>query len=148
MPQKEIEERISLIAEPCRGKLVIVIDDDAMVLEGMQGLLSSWGCNVVVAGDDHAALAALGNLDKLPDLIISDYRLVAGRTGFEAIARLRDAFGAAIPAFLISGDTAPERLREAAASGFHLLHKPVQPNALRAMVSQFFKTSDSVGQRA
>jgi CheY-like chemotaxis protein len=115
-----------------------------MVVEGMRGLLSSWGCHVVVAGNDHAALAALAELHELPDLIISDYRLPAGRTGFEAIEQLRRAFGTTIPAFLISGDTAPERLREAAASGFHLLHKPVQPNALRAMVSQFLKRDPGV----
>ena len=48
-----------------------------------------------------------------PDLIISDFRLQDGATGIEAIARLRNAFGAAIPAFLISGDISPERLREA-----------------------------------
>jgi CheY-like chemotaxis protein len=126
--------------EPCRGKQVVVIDDDAMVLNGMRGLLASWGCDVVVAGNAPAALAAVHGLDRLPDLVISDYRLPAGRTGFEAIAHIRGACGAEIPAFLISGDTAPERLREAAASGFHLLHKPVQPNALRAMVSQLLKT--------
>jgi CheY-like chemotaxis protein len=48
-----------------------------------------------------------------------------------------------MPAFLMTGDTAPERLREAAASGFHLLHKPVQPMALRAMVNRFLRTAAS-----
>ncbi len=45
----------------------------------------------------------------------------------------------AIPAFVMSGDTALERLREAQESGHHLLHKPVQPMTLRAMMSRFFK---------
>ncbi|HUF86336.1 MAG TPA: response regulator, partial [Thermohalobaculum sp.] len=71
--------------------------------------------------------------------IISDYRLGSGETGIEAIARLRGAFGAAIPAFLISGDTAPERLRDARAQGIHLLHKPVPPMRLRAMLAQLLK---------
>ena len=53
------------------------------------------------------------------------------------MSALRRAFNASIPAFLISGDTDPERLREARASGYHLLHKPVRPMALRAMLSQF-----------
>jgi signal transduction histidine kinase/CheY-like chemotaxis protein len=144
VPFLEPQAKVPAIDEPCRGKQVVVIEDDAMVLEGMRGLLLNWGCHVVVAGNDHAALAALAELRKLPDLIISDYRLPAGKTGFEAIAQLRSAFGTAIPAFLISGDTGPERLREAAASGFHLLHKPVQPNALRAMVSQFLKKDASI----
>jgi signal transduction histidine kinase/CheY-like chemotaxis protein len=130
---------VQLTEDPCTGKLVVVIEDDAVVLDGMHGLLTSWGCGVVTAESAYGALAALAELNEVPDLIISDYRLPAGSTGFEAVAQLRSVFGPAIPAFLISGDTAPERLREAAASGFHLLHKPVQPNTLRAMVSQFLR---------
>ena len=81
-----------------------------------------------------------------PDLIISDYRLGDGRTGFDVIERLRSTFGAQIPAFLISGDTAPERLREASASGYYLLHKPVLPMTLRSVVSQLL--NDHAERRA
>jgi len=140
----EPKARAPIIDEPCRGKQVVVIDNDALVLEGMRWLLASWGCHVVTAPDDRAALTAVAKLGRLPDLIISDYRLSEGSTGFEAVAQLRSALGTAIPAFLISGDTAPERLHEAAASGFQLLHKPVQPNALRAIVSHFLKNDANV----
>ena len=75
----------------------------------------------------------------VPDLIISDYSLTNGKTGIDVIARLRDAFNAPIPAFLMSGDTNPEPLQEARASGFHLLHKPVDPMTLRAMVNRMLK---------
>ena len=122
------------------AKLVVVIDDDPMVLEGMRGLLTSWGCQMVAADSDQAALATLAAHARTPDLIISDYRLQAGQTGIDAIARLRNAYGVAIPAFLISGDTAPERLREAIASGYHLVHKPMQPMALRAMLIRILQS--------
>jgi signal transduction histidine kinase len=127
------------------GKLIVVIDDDALVLEGMSRLLRTWGCQVVPATSDKSALAKLAGYDRLPDLIISDYRLPDGVSGFHVIAQLRSALHAAIPAFLITGDTAPERLREADASGFHLLHKPVSPMALRAMLNQLL--SDRAGGR-
>jgi len=55
-------------------------------------------------------------------------------------SNLRDGFGGAIPASLMSGYTAPERLREAQESGYHLLHKPVRPMRLRAMLNQMLKT--------
>jgi len=126
-------------ADPATGRLVVVIDDDALVLDGMRGLLKSWGCDVVTAASDDAAIAALATYNQPPDLIISDYRLTSGKTGFDAIARLRSVLGASIPAFLISGDTAPERLREASASGYHLLHKPVLPMTLRALIHQLMK---------
>jgi signal transduction histidine kinase/CheY-like chemotaxis protein len=135
--------QIPPIEDPCKGKLVVVIDDDPMVLEGMRGLLTSWGCQMVAADSDQAALAALAAHARTPDLIVSDYRLQAGQTGIDAITRLRNAYGIPIPAFLISGDTAPERLREAIASGYQLLHKPMQPMALRAMLIRILQSRDT-----
>jgi signal transduction histidine kinase/CheY-like chemotaxis protein len=120
-------------------KLVAVIDDDPLVLEGMGGLFRTWGYHLVVAGTDDEAFAAVTNRDRPPDLIISDYHLPGGKTGIELIERLRRALSAEIPAFLVSGDTSPELLRQVRASGYHLLHKPVEPMALRAMVSHVLR---------
>jgi hypothetical protein len=60
-----------------------------------------------------------------PTFGISDCCLANGQSGVAAIAEVRLAFGASIPAFLITGDTSPEWLHEAPESGHHLLHKPV-----------------------
>jgi signal transduction histidine kinase/CheY-like chemotaxis protein len=124
------------------GKLVVVIDDDPLVLEGMRGLFRSWGCRVVTGATDAAALTSLAAFAQPPDLIISDYLLSEGKTGIEAIEHLRTAFGSPIPAFLISGDISPERLREARAGGYHLQHKPVEPMVLRAMLNQLLKKAE------
>lgn len=70
------------------GKLIAVIDDDPMVLEGMSGLLRSWGCRVVTGSSDRIVLAELAASSDLPDVIISDYQLRDGQTGIEAIAHL------------------------------------------------------------
>ena len=85
------------------------------------------------------AVARLNAHAKPPDVIISDYRLGGGDTGIKAIAQVRNAIDAEIPAFLISGDTSPERLLEARATGFHLLHKPVSPMALRATLNRMLR---------
>ena len=126
------------------GKLVVVIDDDPLVLDSTGGLLRSWGCQVLTAGSARVALAGLAECNQSPDLVISDYQLSDGQTGIEAIEELRKSLNLPIPAFLISGDMAPERMREARMSGYHLLHKPVRPRALRAMLSQFLKKHDLV----
>jgi signal transduction histidine kinase/CheY-like chemotaxis protein len=138
----ETEVPSSAIADPARGKRVIVIDDDALVLEGMRGILESWGCQVDTAASGDAALAALEHGGRAPDLIISDARLADGETGIEAIERLRTAARSPIPAFVITGDTAPERLREASAAGFHLLQKPVSPMTLRTTLNRLLKAYD------
>ncbi len=120
-------------------KLVLVIDDDPLVLEGMGGIFRKWGCRVITADSDADALKAATEQDDPPDLIISDYYLANGRTGIATIEWLRGELSAQIPAFLISGDTDPATLHEAKAKGFHLLHKPVNPMALRAMFNQAVK---------
>ena len=107
---------------------VLLIDDDEAVREGMLHLLKDWGCECAVAESIEEALA-LARIE-VPDMIISDYRLREQRTGIEAIATLRELLGEALPALLITGDTGPERLREALASGIPLLHKPVSPSQL------------------
>jgi signal transduction histidine kinase/CheY-like chemotaxis protein len=129
--------------DSARGKLVVVIDDDELVLEAMGGLFRAWGCRVVAAGSHGAALSDLIGHGQRPDLVISDYHLSDGKTGIEVIECLREAFRASIPAFLISGDTTPERLRQARSSGYQLLHKPVGPVILRAMLDQLLNTHDN-----
>ena len=131
------------IADRARGRLIMVIDDDTLVLDGMRGILQSWGCEVRTAASGAAALADLSERGVRPDLIISDSRLADGKTGMEAIERLRQVAGVPVPAFVITGDTAPERLREASAGGFPLLHKPVSPMALRTMLNRLLKTQDA-----
>jgi signal transduction histidine kinase/CheY-like chemotaxis protein len=120
--------------------LVVVIDDDPLVLEGMGGLIRSWGCRVVTGNTDRAVLHGLSQYDDKPGVIISDYHLHDGKTGIEVITRLREALSAPIPAFLMSGDTNTAPLLDAKTMGYPLLHKPVDPDVLRFMLSQTMKT--------
>jgi signal transduction histidine kinase/CheY-like chemotaxis protein len=124
------------------GAFVVVVEDERLVREGMQDLLTQWGCQVVTAGSAMEAAARLAEHDRIPDLIISDYRLRDGETGIQAISRLQAEYPVSIPALLISGDTAPERLREARESGLRLLHKPVPPARLRAMLAALLAGND------
>jgi signal transduction histidine kinase/CheY-like chemotaxis protein len=126
-------------------KLIVVIDDDAFALEGMGGLLRTWGCHVVAARSAVEALGDLADAEHPPDLVISDFHLSDHHTGIEAIEQLRTAFRVPIPAFLVSGDISPALLQEAQHSGHHLLHKPVDPMRLRTMLSRLLKKRDAVG---
>ncbi|MFZ3084430.1 hybrid sensor histidine kinase/response regulator [Rhodoferax ferrireducens] len=107
---------------------VLLIDDEESVRAGMMHLLQDWGCACEAAASIEEALA-LARIHA-PEVVISDYRLREQRTGVEAIQALRALLGDALPALLITGDTAPDRLREALASGITLLHKPVSPSHL------------------
>ena len=110
---------------------VLVMDDEAEVRAAMALLLRGWGYEVVAT---TGARDALDQLAQPPQAIVVDYRLRAGETGAEAIAAVRAVWGQAIPALIVTGDTAPDRLREAAASGHPVLHKPASPARLRAFL--------------
>jgi two-component system, sensor histidine kinase len=128
------------VPDVARGKLIVVVDDDPLALSGMDGLLRSWGCRVITGDSADSALRRLAGRDRPPpDLIISDYHLTDGKTGVEAIKLLRGAYGAQISAFLISGDISSETRPAADASGLHILHKPVDPMMLRALLNRMLK---------
>ncbi len=119
------------------GVRVLVIDDDEIVRAGMCHLLRNWGCECLAAESIGQALAMARA--HAPDLLISDYRLREHDTGVSAIAAVRTQLGIDLPALLITGDTAPERLREATASGIPLLHKPVSPGQLYRRLAELLQ---------
>lgn len=120
-------------AVPARG-LILIIDDEAAIREAVRLLLESWGYAVLAAGSGDEMLATVASAGARPDLILCDFRLRGGENGIDAIARMRAACGYHAPAVLVTGDTAPDRLTEAQAAGLPLLHKPVAPGRLRAVV--------------
>ena len=97
----------------------------------MRLLLECWGHEVLAAADGPAALEALRVASRCPDVILSDFRLPGPLTGAETVTLAGEQQGRAIPGIILTGDTAPERIREAVAAGCRLLHKPVAPDMLR-----------------
>ncbi len=114
-----------------------VIDDDEAVCLAMQTLLASWGCVCHVADSAQAALTRARSLPPplcAPDLIITDYRLRHEETGAQVLETLRAHWGEGIAAIILTGDTSPQRLRDALATAAMLLHKPVAPRQLRQTI--------------
>ncbi|MEO8813372.1 MAG: hybrid sensor histidine kinase/response regulator [Caulobacteraceae bacterium] len=121
--------------------LIAVIDDEPAIVAAMRALLTGWGHEVVAAGSGAEMAAALSAAGATPDLIVCDLRLPGEENGIAVIERLRATCGATIPAMLMTGDTAPERLLEAKASGLALLHKPLSPAKLRAAIGNLIDRS-------
>ncbi len=115
---------------------ILVIDDNIQVLSAMQVLLEAWGYAVITAASeaesDAKAAQAKGNIG----MIISDYRLGKSTTGVDAIHRVTRAIGRAIPAVIITGDTSAESIQHARASGFRVLHKPLDNVELQCVVEE------------
>ncbi|MBC7945535.1 MAG: hybrid sensor histidine kinase/response regulator [Burkholderiales bacterium] len=122
-----------------RGKFVVVVDDERAVRDGMQALLGQWGCQVLSVGSIDEAIQALAKRSDAPELVLADYRLRGNTTGIDAIRIIQARYGKKIASVLITGDTAPDRLRETRDSGYQLLHKPVRPAKLRALMSHLLQ---------
>ena len=124
------------LPELAPGDLVLVIDDAADIRVAMAALLRGWGCQVLTAASLDSLLPQLMALTAPPRLILCDLRLHGPDDGLAVIEQLRSDFNDELPAILVTGDTGPDRLRDAAASGLGLLHKPVSEAALRLAIGQ------------
>lgn len=125
--------------DPTRLKgTVAVVDDDALILDALPALLAGWGLEVVAAPNAPALMA---RLSQAPDLLITDYRLAEGVTGFTVVDRLAARYGP-IPVVIITGDTARDSIERIAAQGYPVLHKPVQPARLRAVLQRLLAASE------
>ncbi|MBC7974565.1 MAG: hybrid sensor histidine kinase/response regulator [Myxococcales bacterium] len=120
------------------GRLIVIVEDEPAVREGLEVLLAGWGARIVSFAsvvDARAWSDAQDPTQTRPSLIIADYRLGHGETGVGAILGLRARFGAALPAIVVTGSSMTGHDKEALEHDFHLLIKPVLPNKLRAMIA-------------
>jgi signal transduction histidine kinase/CheY-like chemotaxis protein len=120
------------------GARILVIDDDPVIRSAMEALLGAWGYEVATAASGDDALALLARDGRPPAAVLCDYRL-GGEDGLTVLRRLQAVLALRTPAALITGDTDPEHLREAAASGLPILHKPLARGPLRALLGNLVR---------
>ncbi|MGA7328862.1 MAG: PAS domain-containing hybrid sensor histidine kinase/response regulator [Rhodomicrobium sp.] len=118
-----------------RGAIVLCLDNDRSITDGMSTLLAGWQCPVITAVDSASAIDQLEANRVTPDIVISDYHLDR-QNGLEAIGDISAACRASIPGIIITADGAPEVRNAVIASGYAFLQKPMKPAALRALMSQ------------
>jgi len=128
--------RPTVPASTAAGALLLAIDDDPDQLKALNALFGRWGYQVLVAESAPAALLKLTETGRTPSAIIADYRLRDGLTGAGAIGYIREKLGQKVPGLILTGDTEPARLAEASASGFELLHKPIEPHRLQDAIER------------
>ena len=70
---------------------MLAIDNEPTILDGMEALLTGWGCRVLKAGDLDEALGTCA--ETAPDVMLADYHLDHG-DGLGVVAALRERLGA------------------------------------------------------
>jgi len=119
--------------------LVLLVDDETAILRGMAELFDNWNIDLVTAHSTDEAEHWLDSLGRIPDVIVSDYRLPDDTDGVEVITRLRKKFARDIPAILVTGDTAPDTILRISQAGIPMLHKPLRPAKLRALLTHLIQ---------
>ncbi|WP_273143890.1 hybrid sensor histidine kinase/response regulator [Oceanicaulis alexandrii] len=114
--------------------LVLVIEDDVAVRDGLSHLLTEWGCRVIAAQSAEQALTFIALLAATPDFAVIDKRLGDGADGVTALGQVREAVGQSFPAVLLTGDLTGFDAAGTEAD-LSVLAKPADPDQLRALIA-------------
>jgi Na+/proline symporter/signal transduction histidine kinase len=125
-----------LAKTPISGSLIVCIENDAAILDGMKTLLKGWDAEVIAVTDPESAIAAIEAANKRVTGLLVDYHLDRGN-GVAAIRDIRRKFGETIPAILITADRSPQVRAAAREENIAVLNKPVKPASLRALLGQW-----------
>jgi two-component system CheB/CheR fusion protein len=112
---------------------VLIVDDNADAAAGLARLLRASGYAAVVAADGPAALAAAAS-DR-PGCVLLDIGL-PGMDGYDVARRLRDDAGLTDALIVAVSGYAPDPNRATAAGINHHLVKPLDLDALLALLAR------------
>jgi Na+/proline symporter/signal transduction histidine kinase len=121
---------------PMSGSLIVCIENDAAILDGMRTLLKAWNAEVIAVAGPDAAIEAIDAAGRPVTGLLVDYHLDRGN-GVAAIRDIRRRFGENIPAILITADRSPHVRAAARDENIAVLNKPVKPASLRALLGQW-----------
>lgn len=114
---------------------ILIIDNDLEICLGMETILKGWGCSVTSV----QTLEQLQKHDWLrtlaPDLIVADFHLNNGETGFDALEIAERELGKSVPVIMITANYTNELRKQVRAKGYSLLNKPVKPHKMKLAIS-------------
>ena len=128
----EVAEADDVAESPGSSGLVILIEDDTSIANAWGHLLEAEGYRVATAASATEARTIIAHVDEEPALIVSDFHLLDGSTGLEAVVDIRKHFDRNIPAFIVTGDTSKVVKEAHTVENSTLLNKPVNTARLLA----------------
>ena len=140
-PQSEPRQRTTLA-----GQVIVCVDNEPEILDAMERLLGKWGARPLTAGHCDEAVAKVLRLREdeslEPAILLVDYHLDDDATGLEVVAAVREALGHDVPTVVLTADHSDAVAADIGEAGHPILHKPVKPAALRALVNRLLSRRD------
>jgi DNA-binding NtrC family response regulator len=116
-----------------RGLRILLVDDEASILDALGQMLQDLGAIVFKASSAHAAVRIAGAQEL--DFAILDNRLQAGLGGVALGKALRTILANELPFIVMTGDTDPSVIRQLKWPGSSVCFKPIRSqDLLQAMV--------------
>ena len=113
---------------------LLLVEDDELLADALAIWLAGIGFDVTRHADGRAALDELDAVERL-SVVISDFRLPGRTDGLAVLAHARARHPEA-ERVLLTAEIDPRLMGRCAAIGATLMHKPVDPEGLRAWLSQ------------
>lgn len=126
----QLMQAVPISSKPLDGLSVLCLDNDPVILAGMQQLLIRWGCQVQIASTLAEALRQ--HQAQPAHVWLIDQHLDAEQSGLQV---LQDELPVGCAAALITADSDPDLPQQVRNLGAVFLKKPLQPAALRAFLS-------------
>ncbi len=138
--EKHVEDApLPALKCPIAGRRILILENDASICEGMETLLTSWGCRVVTAASIHDLDADTLRRQR-PDLMIADYHLDNDETGIDAARQLQQWLTLPPPVLMITANRTQELKQQVRQLGYRMLNKPIKPHKLKSMLRHFLGT--------
>jgi signal transduction histidine kinase/CheY-like chemotaxis protein len=116
------------------GSFIFIIDHDQAVLDALSEQLIRWGCLVQRARTRTETLAALTDIVRPPDLLITDFYLDGNETTHDIIAAIRADCGP-VPALILSAHAVSNEDKAGLPASTQLLQRPAGSAVLMATIS-------------
>ncbi len=126
---------LKLRAFSLSGARVLLIENDPAVVEAMVSLLELWLCSVRIAYRRNDVSEVLNRGDWQPDIILADQQLDNNELGTRIVGEVRQQICADLPAVIITANADDAFADTVQALNMELLHKPIKPAELHAVIS-------------
>jgi signal transduction histidine kinase/CheY-like chemotaxis protein len=110
-------------------KFFVIVDDDPLILDATDKLLTSYGARVLTAESSAQAWETLADALFKPDVFLVDHRL-NNESGLDLIHTIQQRYGKSEPCILITGDTSAEHVEAFNQSHLRVLYKPLTDQSL------------------
>jgi two-component system, sensor histidine kinase len=130
-----VAKSLDMAFEALAGTYVFYVEDDALVRNSTISLFE--GCGILyeaVASLDEAK-ARLQTLDRIPNLIMTDYRLPHGHTAQHVVATVWREYGLRLPTIVLTGEVSSFENQEWLGFPVRVHRKPIAPEVLLREIS-------------